>query len=237
MVGSRDRRKNDLKDGYGEYYFLSGEHYMGEFKADKMHGKGTQFFKNKAQFNGSSLLTPGHFRDGKRHGKGLYKDLNGNYFEEVWQLDELISKKEVSHAVNLEVESKFTQSLKESQEFEPLEEAAAGQEGVLPTSLSKLPDHGSEVIDFNDTSPPRPDTYRPSTMRNSRVGNETLSLQEFKENLGSFEGVFEDVLGTLSTNHKSSNGTQKRWPCSCSTRVSASTQTLSEKTRSRATTC
>jgi len=33
---------------------------------------------------------------------------------------------------------------------------------------------------------------KPMMMRNSRVGVETLSIQEFKENLGSFEDVFDD---------------------------------------------
>lgn len=32
-------------------------------------------------------------------------------------------------------------------------------------------------------------------IRNSRVGNETLSLQEFKENLGSFEDVIKETHG------------------------------------------
>ena len=90
-----------------------------------------------------------------------------------------------------------------------MEEAVIIEEEGLPCSLSKLPDQESEVIDFNETSPARHDTLKTNTYRNSRIGNETLSLQEFKENLGSFEGVFEDVLGTFSTNIKLKNGIQK----------------------------
>lgn len=77
---------------------------MGDFKNNEMHGKGTLFFKNKTQYNGTVYLTSGYFREGAKHGKGLFKDHNGNYFEEVWQMDQLISKKEVEKAVDLEVD-------------------------------------------------------------------------------------------------------------------------------------
>lgn len=70
------------------------------------------------------------------------------------------------------------------------------ESGISPT-FCKFHDQDISAIDFNESSPYRPDTYRQNTRHNSRVGNETLSLQEFKENLGSFEGVFEDVLGNL----------------------------------------
>ena len=40
-----------------------------------------------------------------------------------------------------------------------------------------------------------PSRKKPVVMRNSRVGVETLSIQDFKENLGSFEEVFEDEQG------------------------------------------
>lgn len=52
MVETPNERKNDLKEGQGEFYFLDGTHYMGEFKNGKINGKGTLFYNDKSQFNG-----------------------------------------------------------------------------------------------------------------------------------------------------------------------------------------
>lgn len=48
-----DCRLNDAKEGYGEYYFLDGTHYVGQFRGDMINGKGAMYFQDKSQFNGT----------------------------------------------------------------------------------------------------------------------------------------------------------------------------------------
>lgn len=139
----------------------------------------------------------GNFNNEKKHGKGLFRDSHGNYFAEVWDMNHLVSKKEVKGPFSLEVEKGNDQDLKESQGDGPLDESPLRPEVDEPYSLNKLPYHEMEINDYNDVSPNRPDNPKTTHFGNSRVGFETLSLQEFKENLGSFEDVFEDTQGTF----------------------------------------
>lgn len=46
---------------------------------------------------------PGKFKEGKRHGKGHFKDVNGTYYEELWDMNQLVSKKEVKGDVRFDV--------------------------------------------------------------------------------------------------------------------------------------
>jgi hypothetical protein len=189
--------EQDKKEGYGEFYFLEGKRYIGDFKNDQLEGKGTLFFKNKSQYNG-------HFKAGKRHGKGIFKDMNGTYFEEVWDMNVQIAKKEMQGTIHLD-------SYKEAEDsLQPMQSPVKGEANMETTPI-KLPESESEVIDFNDGSPLRGDHHRLTLCRNSRVGNETLSLQEFKENLGSFENKFEDVLGKIMLILQSNSGILIQW--------------------------
>lgn len=138
----------------------------------------------------------GKFKDGKRHGKGHFKDVNGTYFEEDWEMNQLVTKKETTGQIRFDVLSCLIKNFKEAQELNAHGESP-GKAGELPPSIqNKLPEFESEVNEFNQDSPQRGENHRLMMCRNSRVGNETLSLQEFKENLGSFEKKFEDALGT-----------------------------------------
>jgi hypothetical protein len=53
-------------------------------------------------------VTRGNFRESKQHGKGLFRDKNGAYFEEEWEKGELITRKEANESVNLDVENPLT---------------------------------------------------------------------------------------------------------------------------------
>lgn len=66
------------------------------------------YFPDKSQYNGTFSLIKGHFREGKRHGKGLFRNINGVGFEEEWENDELISQKEMNRPVNLDVDCSLT---------------------------------------------------------------------------------------------------------------------------------
>jgi hypothetical protein len=50
-------RDHDKKQGYGEFYFLEGKRYIGDFRNDQLDGRGTLFFKNKSQYNGKIIIT------------------------------------------------------------------------------------------------------------------------------------------------------------------------------------
>ena len=61
---------------------------------------------------------------------------------------------------------------------------------------NKLPDFEDEMIDYNHSSHNFENNNSFSPCKHQRPGNETLSLQEFKEKLGSFEEIFEDTIGS-----------------------------------------
>lgn len=44
----------------------------------------------------------GYFKNEKKNGKGLFRDVYGNYFAEEWDMNNLISKKELKGALQLE---------------------------------------------------------------------------------------------------------------------------------------
>lgn len=168
------QRQDNKKQGYGEFYFFKGDRYTGEFSSDKMSGKGALHLANNSQYCG-------RFRDGKKHGKGHFKDCNGVYFEEEWDMNAQISKKEISGVCNPRVVSPN----------ETLVEYSHEPEEIVPSKLKEE----LHSLAQGSGSPVR---KKPILMRNSKVGIETLSIQEFKENLGSFEDVFEDEIGRIA---------------------------------------
>lgn len=51
-------------EGKGKLFFLTYEYYIGEFKEDKMHGKGKLYNKK------GDVIYEGFFADNKKEGKG-----------------------------------------------------------------------------------------------------------------------------------------------------------------------
>lgn len=96
-------RLQDKKHGNGKYYFKEGKRYDGEFHLNEMHGQGTIYAKNGSVFNGNGCTDIGNFKMGKKDGKGYQKDPNGLVFEEDWELNVLISRKEYTGSVDFEV--------------------------------------------------------------------------------------------------------------------------------------
>lgn len=73
-----------------------GGRYVGAFHHDKMQGKGTLFLKNGSEYIGL-------FREGKKHGKGFLRDPNNLNWEEEWDMNQLVSRKEVKGSFHPEV--------------------------------------------------------------------------------------------------------------------------------------
>ena len=67
--------RNDIREGYGEYYYENGEYYKGEWKNDQRHYKGRLYYPNK------NLKYQGDFVNDKLEGIGKLFYENGNYYE------------------------------------------------------------------------------------------------------------------------------------------------------------
>ena len=62
---------------------IEGNKYVGEYKDDKRHGKGTSTWANGDRY-------VGEFKDDKRHGKGTYTWANGTVKSGIWADDEYL---------------------------------------------------------------------------------------------------------------------------------------------------
>lgn len=64
--------------GVGKFTWACGDVYVGEWKGGTMSGKGKLTWGNKCEYY------EGEFSNGERHGKGIYRNPNGNLFEETF---------------------------------------------------------------------------------------------------------------------------------------------------------
>lgn len=64
--------------GKGEFTWVNGDKYVGDWACGKMHGVGKLVWGNKLEYY------DGEWKDGERHGKGIYRNPNGNLFEETF---------------------------------------------------------------------------------------------------------------------------------------------------------
>ena len=55
---------NDYRDGYGKEIFENGEYYIGEYKNNLRHGKGTDYYSN------GNINYEGEYSNGKKEGNG-----------------------------------------------------------------------------------------------------------------------------------------------------------------------
>jgi hypothetical protein len=90
-------RKNGQKDGKGEFHYVGGIKYVGEWKNDKKCGAGTIYYKNGAIFAGRAVLKAGNFLEGKKHGEGIFTNPQGEQIlQQRWRMDQLISAKPIT---------------------------------------------------------------------------------------------------------------------------------------------
>ena len=81
LIGFYGDRVNDMKEGTGQYYYLNGDTYDGEWKRDKKHGHGTYMFFNKGnKYEGS-------WREDKMNGRGIYYYADGSKYNGDWVND------------------------------------------------------------------------------------------------------------------------------------------------------
>ena len=93
----------------GNYFYVNGDIYKGEFLASKRHGKGEYFYNDGRYFIGSYLKGSklegkfkyangatyhGDFHKGKRHGKGRYVNEYGKVTEGLWYDNKFVGKSE-----------------------------------------------------------------------------------------------------------------------------------------------
>jgi hypothetical protein len=77
--------RDELKEGYGEFYYNNGNFYEGEFLDDKIYGKGKTTFKNGDSFEGN-------YENGVRNGFGKYNWVDGGSYEGNWENDKIYGK-------------------------------------------------------------------------------------------------------------------------------------------------
>jgi len=81
LIGYYGERVKDLKEGTGQYYYLNGDMYDGEWKNDKKHGEGKYKFYNKGD------RYEGQWREDRIDGKGTYYYANGDKYDGLWKED------------------------------------------------------------------------------------------------------------------------------------------------------
>ena len=71
--------KDSKRDGYGKLIFENGIYYIGQWKNDMKHGKGTLYKKD------NSLIYEGDFENDKYNGFGKLNEENGDYYIGEWK--------------------------------------------------------------------------------------------------------------------------------------------------------
>lgn len=70
--------KNNIRDGFGTYYWCNGSLYAGEWKNDKREGFGTRTWPNGNKY-------VGEYKNHKRHGEGGFTFSNGSVFKGLFE--------------------------------------------------------------------------------------------------------------------------------------------------------
>lgn len=67
-----------IKRGNNTFLFPNGNRYIGDYKGNRMHGKGEFYWTNGNTYRGD-------FKDGKRHGDGVLTFYNGSSYSGQWK--------------------------------------------------------------------------------------------------------------------------------------------------------
>ena len=71
------------KHGQGEFRFVNGNIYKGEFKWGKMCGKGVYKWMDGSYYDGQ-------WKDNERQGRGIMRGVDGSIFDGHWERDEML---------------------------------------------------------------------------------------------------------------------------------------------------
>ena len=69
-----------MRDGIGEIQWFDDSKYIGEWKQDKIEGKGKFIHPNGDYYDGE-------WQNSKANGKGIYYDNNGSKYNGNWKND------------------------------------------------------------------------------------------------------------------------------------------------------
>jgi hypothetical protein len=70
LVGWADGRRDNKKEGFGEYYYTNGSRYLGEWRSNRKHGKGILSNEDGTNYKGEWV-------EGLQQGKFLYQTADG----------------------------------------------------------------------------------------------------------------------------------------------------------------
>lgn len=66
-----------MPDGLGNFFFLDGKHYHGQFQKGMMNGTGYLFSLFQNYYKGA-------FKDNKKSGKGIKAKSDGKVYDQIW---------------------------------------------------------------------------------------------------------------------------------------------------------
>ena len=79
------KRKNDLKDGQGQYFYLSGARFSGSWANNVKHGEGTTVYEDLTEYQCNYV-------NGVRHGKALVTSPDGKRMAEEYENGKLVQR-------------------------------------------------------------------------------------------------------------------------------------------------
>ena len=74
---------NNKREGIGTFYYIDGKIYKGEWKNDKIEGRGIMKYKKEEK----EEEYEGEFKNNKKEGKGIMRYNNGDKYEGFWKDD------------------------------------------------------------------------------------------------------------------------------------------------------
>lgn len=91
LFGQGACTKNDCKNGYGEYRFVDGARYCGNFNNGKLEGTGVLYYPDGSKY-------VGHWRNQLQQGMGRLTQADGTVYFGMWHEGEIHGKGEMTYA-------------------------------------------------------------------------------------------------------------------------------------------